>query len=334
MSSRYFAGYATLVVSILVLVIKFWAYNFTGSQAVFSDAVESIVNVVTGITLLITIIYAAKPADDDHPYGHGKAEYFSAALEGGLIIFAGITIVLEAVRSFFEKRQIREIDQGQAIIIVASVINLLWGTYLLQLGKRIRNLAIQASARHLLSDFWTSAGVLVALTLVKFTQQTWIDSLTAIAAAVFLLWNGLKIIFQSMNELMDAGDDKLLSEILEIFKKNLSKGIIRIHHTRVMRSGTYHHIDSHVVVPEFWDVTTSHERTDAFSKKFFDNYSHDGEIHFHVDPCRRAYCRVCPLDKCPVRREEFEASIPLTLEELKSPLEPQEYLQRRNRETF
>jgi divalent metal cation (Fe/Co/Zn/Cd) transporter len=152
----------------------------------------------------------------------------------------------------------------------------------------------------------------------------------AMTAAGFLLWNGVKIIMQSMHELMDAGDDKILAEVLNIFVKNQSKGIIRIHHTRVMRSGSYHHIDSHVVVPEYWDVMTSHDQTDNFSKKFFDDYSHDGEIHFHVDPCRRAYCRVCPVEKCPIRREDFKEVIPLTLEELKSPLEPAEYLQKRS----
>ncbi len=110
----------------------------------------------------------------------------------------------------------------------------------------------------------------------------------------------------------------------------LHKGIIRVHYTRVMQSGNYHHIDSHVVVPEFWDVKTCHEQTDNFSQKFFEEYSNKGEIHFHVDPCRQAYCRVCEVVKCPIRREPFQGTIPLTLEELKSPLEPAEYLQKRN----
>jgi cation diffusion facilitator family transporter len=329
MANRYLTASITLVVGIVVWAIKYWAYSVTGSQAVFSDAVESIINVITAVTLLITVIYASKPADDDHPYGHGKAEYFSAAFEGGLIFFAGVAILLGALKSFFEPHALSEIDKGQVIIVLAALINLALGAYLVYVGRKQKNLAFEASGRHLLSDFWTSAAVLAALALVKWTSLIWFDPLMAFGAALYLLWNGVSIVIRSTNELMDANDDKILSEVLAIFKKNLHKGIIRIHHTRVMRSGPYHHIDSHVVVPEFWDVQTSHDQTEGFSKKFFKEYSHEGEIHFHVDPCRRAYCRVCEYEPCPVRREPFKGAIPLTLEELKSPLEPDEYLQSR-----
>ncbi len=326
---RRLAGVATLIVGIVVLIIKFWAYNVTGSQAIFSDAAESIVNVITAVVLLITIFYAAKPADEDHPYGHGKAECFSAVFEGGLIVFAGIIVLLESVRSFVEHRELRNIDQGQVILIFAALINLALGIYLIRFGKKNRSLALEASGRHLLSDFWTSAAVLCALGLVKWTSQFWIDPLLAFATAIYLCWNGLRIVMKSTNELMDAEDDTILKEVFEIFNKNLKKGIIRIHHTRVMRSGSYHHIDSHVVVPEYWDVKICHEETDKFSKHFFEEYSQEGEIHFHVDPCRRAYCRVCDVLECPIRMEAFQEKIPLSLEELKSPLEPAEYLRKR-----
>jgi len=330
MANQRLAGFATLIIGIFVLAIKFWAYKVTGSQAVFSDAAESIVNVITAVTLLVTIVYASKPADDDHPYGHGKAEYFSAAFEGGLIVFAAIAIVLETLRSFIENKPLTDIDRGQVIIIFASIANLALGFYLIQVGRNRKNLALEASGRHLFSDFWTSVAVLVALALVKWTGLNWIDQIVALAAAAYLLFNGIHIVMRSTHHLMDAGDDTILSEVLGIFKKNLERGIIRIHHTRVMRSGAYHHIDSHVVVPEFWDVKTCHEQTDNFSRRFFAEYSNPGEIHFHVDPCRRAYCRVCELSDCPVRRVGFEGIIPLTLHELKSPLEPEEYLQQRD----
>jgi len=322
-------GMLTLIVGSLVLGIKFWAYQITGSQAVFSDALESIINVITALTLLMTLIIASKPADEDHPYGHGKVEYFSAAFEGGLISFAAVLIFIEAGRALFQGKTLSHLTQGQNIILVATVLNLLMGLYLRWLGKKKKSLALQASGQHLLSDVWTSVAVIAALFFVGFTGQTWIDPVFAILAAIYLAWSGIDLLLKSTSGLMDAEDEGVLEHVRDLFMKNIVPGIIRIHYTRVMRSGSYHHIDSHVVVPEFWDVKKAHDFTDDFERSFLSDYEFDGEIHFHVDPCHKAYCRVCDLQNCPIRQEPFQERIPFTLEELKSPLEPEEFLEAR-----
>jgi cation diffusion facilitator family transporter len=319
----------TLLFGVLILVFKFWAYNLTGSQAVFSDAVESIVNVLTAITLIGTLVVAARPPDTDHPYGHGKIEYFSAAFEGGLITFAAVLIIIEAIQSYSRGSVVQNFHYGQAIVFFAALLNLVLGFYLVKVGQRDGSLAITASGKHLVSDFWTSLAVIGALLLVKWTGLRWIDPLMALAAAAFLAYSGVQILVKSTHGLMDAEDEKTLLQIRDTFAKNWIPGIIRIHHLRVMRAGPFHHIDAHVVVPEFWDVKKSHDHTHVFEEKFFKDYSHEGELHLHVDPCRVAYCKECDLKDCPIRREAFTSKTPFTLEELKSPLEPEEYLQAR-----
>ncbi|MGE3973330.1 MAG: cation diffusion facilitator family transporter [Bdellovibrionales bacterium] len=324
-NSRKRIAVITLLFGVLILIFKFWAYNLTGSQAVFSDAVESIINVMTAVSLIITMIIAARPPDEDHPYGHGKVEFFSAAFEGGLITFASVVIVIEALQSFTREHRVENFDLGQTIVLFAAVLNFALGLYLYRSGKREDSLAMMASGKHLMSDFWTSLAVLGALFLVKWTNHFWIDPVMALAAAAYLGYSGVTILIKSTQGLMDAEDDKTLKRILKSFTKNWFPGIIRIHHLRVMRAGNFHHIDAHVVVPEFWDVKTSHEHTHFFEEKFFEDYDNPGELHLHIDPCRRAYCDVCDLKECPVRERPFTEKIPFTLEELKSPIEPKEY---------
>lgn len=324
-NKRLFAANLALAVAIILLGLKFWAFKLTGSQAVFSDAMESIVNVVAALSLLILLRVAAKPADEDHPYGHGKAEYFSSAFEGGLITFAALMIVVEAVGALVSGGQLRELESGLFIVAGAGAANLALGWYLLRLGRKLGSLAIQASGLHILSDFWTSAGVLAALVAVHLTGVLWLDPLAALVVGLLLGRTGFSLLKESTGALMDAEDMSLLRRILELFTRHRSPGIIRIHHTRVIRSGSYHHIDAHVVVPEFWDVMRAHEETDEFERKFIHDYEYDGEIHFHVDPCRRAYCRACDYPNCPVRREPFKEKILFTIEELRSPIEPDQF---------
>lgn len=326
---RLLAANLALVAAITLLALKFWAYKLTGSQAVFSDAMESIVNVVAALSLIILLRIASKPADQDHPYGHGKAEFFSSAFEGGLITFAAILIVVEAVGALIYGNSVQELDYGMLIIVGAGAANLLLGHYLRTVGKRLKSAALVASGDHVISDFWTSTGVIVALVLVKITGLLWIDSATALALGLYLGRTGLGLLKESTEALMDAENTTLLRHILSLFSRHRTPGIIRIHYTRVIRSGHFHHIDAHVVVPEFWEVKQSHDETGAFEKSFIEDYEYDGEIHFHVDPCRRAYCRACDYPNCPIRQEPFKEKIQFTIDELRSPIEPEEFREKK-----
>ncbi|MCB0422302.1 MAG: cation transporter, partial [Bdellovibrionales bacterium] len=188
------AAKISLFVGSILMLLKFWAFKVTQSQAVLSDALESIINVLAAGVALFVIFYAAQPKDQDHPYGHGKSEYFSSAFEGGLISFAGFFIVVDAAVKLFEGRELRQLDLGLWIVAGAGIANLLLGLYLIYVGKRNHSLALRASGHHVISDFWTSAGILVALFVVKVTGYYWIDSAVAIIVGLYLSYTGVHLI--------------------------------------------------------------------------------------------------------------------------------------------
>lgn len=317
-------AYISLSVSTVLLVVKFLAYYLTSSQAILSDALESIVNVTAAMLALFIVYVSTKPADRDHPYGHGKAEYFSSVFEGALISFASIMIFVESINAVIHGRPLTRLDTGLALITAAGIANALLGLYLVRLGRRHHSVALISSGKHVLSDFYTSAAVIAGLILVRFTGLIWLDPAAALIVGVVLAWTGFHLVRDAIHALMDAEDSTLINSLGEHFTAARSEGIIRVHHTRVIRSGNYHHIDAHVVVPEFWDIQTAHNKTNEFEKKVIELYGHEGEIHFHIDPCRRVYCHACDLADCKIRREAFVEVIPFTFAELTSPTEPEE----------
>ncbi len=331
-SHRSQAAIVSLVVSTGLLLVKFWAFHQTGSQAVFSDAMESIVNVVASALALFVIFYASRPADQEHPYGHGKMEYFSAAFEGGLISFAAILIMVASIRSLILGPEIERLDIGVIVVLGAGAVNFLLGLYLVRRGQKLSSVALRASGKHALADFWTSLGVGLGLALVALTEMFWLDSVLAFAVGALLARSGFKLVRESVGALLDEEDLEVLKKLAGAFEKHSENGIIQIHHVKTIRSGWYHHIDAHVVLPEFWTVDQVHERMLVFEKRVIQDYPYKGEMNFHFDPCRRAYCKVCDLKDCPIRREPFVERMAPDIEQLRSPHEPSEFRAKRPEE--
>jgi len=317
--ARLRAVVVSLVVSAALLAAKYQAYLLTGSTAILSDALESIVNVVAAVFALGGIIFAGRPADRNHPYGHGKIEFFSAAFEGGLIAFAAVVIVYEVVLALLRGVEVRALDVGVAIVLGAGGVNLLLGWYLIRTGRRYESLTLVADGRHVLSDFYTSAGIVVGLLLVRFTGLAWLDPLVAAVVALNLLWTGYRLVRLAAGGLLDEEDPELLDRLLKVLQPHLGQGVIRIHHLRAIRAGRFHHVDAHLVVPEFWSVERSHEMAEDLGERVVKDLGVDGEMTLHTDPCHRIYCRMCDLDECPVRREPFSGRPPLTLDEAVQP---------------
>lgn len=320
--ARQWASALTLAVSTLLMVAKFWAYNLTGSQGVYSDAMESIVNVATGLFALFVVFYSSLPKDQNHPYGHGKIEYFSAAFEGGLIFFAAALILFEAVRALFEGPQLKELSIGSLILAIVSLCNLFLGLFLKKVGSRYKSKALIGSGQHVISDFWTTALILTALLLIQVTGYLWIDIVAAFIAGLYLAFTGFKLVRESISGLMDEEDLEALNELAQVFNKHIGSGIIHVHYVRLIRSGWFHHIDAHLIVPEFWRIDETHERLDRFERDFIRDYSYGGEANFHLDPCRQKYCKACDLKNCSIRKDDFEKRYQLTLDDLRSPSEP------------
>lgn len=314
-----------LIVSLALTAVKFGGWRLTQSQAVYSDFLESIVNIVAGIVAIFVVRYAAKPADQDHPYGHGKIEYFSAAFEGGLIAFAALMIFFEAIPALLHPRPIAQLGIGAALVFVCGVVNLALGFALKRIGKIIGSPAIVANGEHIAADFYTSAGVTVGLLLAQWTGLQWLDPIVAILVGLQLGWTGLRVVRRSVGGLLDEEDRGILNGLAEALKKVDFGGVIQIHHTRIIRSGRFHHIDAHAVVPEFWDVAEAHDRTESFESRLMQIYPQPGELHLHVDPCRQAYCKRCDVPDCPIRLSKFEKRLQPDLESLISPEEPEAF---------
>ncbi len=315
-----FASILSLTFGFILLCFKFYAYHITSSQSIFSDALESIVNVVAGVITVGVIIVAAKPADEDHPYGHGKIESIASTFEGGAILLAGILIVIQAVQVFFHGSQINQIDSGLLIVVGAGAINGALGIYLYTRGKRFHSEALKSSGMHLLTDTMTSIGVVVGLLLVKYTGMSWIDPIVAALFGGMLVFTGAKVLVRSGNILVDAHDVETMQVIAKLFHKHYRPGVIQIHFTRVIRSGSYHHIDCHMVIPEFWTVLEAHDFSESFEKNILADYPVGGELHIHHDPCRKAFCESCELDRCPIRQNLFKVRRELSFEEITGPM--------------
>jgi cation diffusion facilitator family transporter len=311
-----------LLLGFILLLFKFYAYRVTNSQSIYSDALESIVNVVAGIITIIVIVVASKPADDDHPYGHGKIESMAASFEGGAILLAGILIIIESVEAYYNGIIIQEINMGLIITIGAGLVNGVMGYFIRLRGKYLHSEALRSSGAHLMTDALTSIGVVLSLVLIKFTGFTWIDPVVAVIFGLALCLTGAKILIRSGYVLMDGLDQETLQLVADSFEKNYMAGVIDIHYTRVIRSGNYHHIDCHMVIPEFWSVSEAHIFSESFEANFVKDYPISAELKIHLDPCRRVYCENCEVKDCPIRQKDFMKRIPLdNLEEMTSPVE-------------
>lgn len=312
----------SLIIGIALLCIKFYAYHLTGSQSIFSDALESIVNVVAGVITLLVIVIATKPADEDHPYGHGKVESMAATFEGGAITLAGILIIIQAVQIFFHGAHVEEVNLGLILIVIAGAINGILGFILKTQGKKHHSEAMISSGVHLLGDAITSIGVLLSLLIVKFTGIQWVDPVIAAIFGVVLCYQGVHILIRSGNVLLDAHDKDLLKLVADLFEKKYVPGVIDIHYTRIIKSGPFHHIECHMVIPEFWSVAESHLFSEDYEKSILKEYPVEAEIRIHLDPCRRVYCENCELKDCPIRQRHFIRRAALNnLEEVTSPVE-------------
>jgi len=304
----------SIVVGCLVLGLKYWAFAVSHSAALKSDAIENVVNVVAAVFALGAIVFADKPADREHPYGHGKIEHFSAAFEGGMISLAAAMIGYEAIRSVVEGIPLQNLSLGLTINFLAGIVNGLLGLWLVRQGKRQNSRALEADGHHVLSDFWTTLGLAVGLLLVKFTGLTWLDPFMALAVCALLAVTGFKLVRSSSAALLDAEDPDLVQRLVEVMDKVRPKDIVAIHELRTLRSGRYAHVDIHMVIPEFYGIGQGHELADQFGKAVLKEADLEGELHTHVDPCLKAFCDHCDLDPCPLRQKPQAGPCRITLD--------------------
>ncbi len=313
---RFGAILAALIGGIAILVIKLYAAKVANSAALRSDALEGTVNVLAAAFGLGSILFAEKPADQDHPYGHGKIEYFAQAFEGGLISLAGFLIVIDTLSRLHHPVEMANLGFGLQLNVAAGLLNGLMGLVIYSIGKRHHSKTLTADGIHLLSDVITTGALAVGLLITLKTGFTWIDPVLAFGVALFLLKTGISLVRESSNALLDAENPELTEKIVEYLNEIPRHHVITAHEMRSQEFGRDKHIDIHLVVPEFWSIKQAHEVIDQYVEKLQTKLGHGSVVHSHVDPCEREYCRECAIQDCPVRRHPFEKITPFTRESI------------------
>jgi cation diffusion facilitator family transporter len=245
---------ASIVVAILTIALKGFAWWITGSVGLLSDAMESLVNLASAIFALIMVTIAARPADEDHPYGHHKAEYFSSAFEGLAIMVASIGIGWTAVQRLMHPEPLEQLGWGLALSVISSLFNWALAWMMMQSGEHHRSMALEGDARHLMTDVWTSAGVVVGVGLVAFTGWTWLDPAVAIAVALNILREGGSLMWKSSQGLMDnALEPEVMAEVEKTLRE-FQHHTIRFDHISSRRSGQRRFVDLHMHMPASWTL--------------------------------------------------------------------------------
>lgn len=309
----------SLLAGTAILLLKLYAWRLTGSAALQSDALESVVNVLAAVFGFGAILFAGQPADRDHPYGHGKMEFFAAAFEGGLISLASVLIVVSAARALLLGSRPHDLGLGLAVNVGAGALNGLLGWYLINRGRALSSKALEADGHHVLSDFATTGGILVGLLIVAATGLWWLDPLIALLVGAWLGRTGFKLVRESAAALLDEEDAETIGRLVTSLDVLLHKGVadhgvITVHGLRAMRSGRVTHVDVHMVVPEYRPVAEAHDGAERFEKALISAAELEGEVHAHLDPCRKKYCARCSDERCPIRAEPYTGVPPMTAE--------------------
>jgi cation diffusion facilitator family transporter len=288
-----------LFVGIGLLAIKLVAYFLTSSQAIFSDALENMANVVTAGFAVYAIRLSHRPADQDHPYGHGKIEFLSAGLEGATILLAAVFIVGKIVNSFLarETRHVQRLDIGLTLMTAALIINGILGIALWLRGRKTRAIILEAGGIHLMTDAFDSIAVLIAIALVKLTGWQWLDPAAALVVAIYIAFLGLQLLKRSAAGLMDEQDPNEQQQLQNILSAHVGPTgtppqICSYHKLRFRHSGRNHWVDFHIMVPKDWSIEQGHQVASTIEHEI-ELALGQANATAHVEPCQDPQCPTC-----------------------------------------
>lgn len=276
--------YFSIAAAVITIGLKFMAYSQTGSMGFFSDALESFVNLFAAIVALILLHISEKPADRGHEYGHGKAEYFSSAIEGALILIAAFSIIYTSVPRILNPQPLENLGIGTLYSIGASLINLFAGLTLIRNGKKHKSMILEADGKHLLTDVWTSAGVIVGILLVKFTGFYVLDPIIAIIVALNIVYTGYKLISRSASGLMDAAIPQEEIKRITDYLGSLKEQKMEYHSLLTRQAGQRKFISFHLLVPGKWTVKEGHDRADEIELHIESMFDELTTVISHLEP--------------------------------------------------
>jgi cation diffusion facilitator family transporter len=292
--------------STIIMVLKFIAWRYTGSNAILSDAFESIVNVVAGSFAVFSIYYSSQPKDEDHPYGHGKMEFVAAGFEGGLVLIASLFMIYKAIMGFIHPVIIKSLDVGFIITVIAGGMNFLLGKFLMAKSKKENSLLLKAEGKHLLTDTWSSLALALGLLIIHFTNLLWIDSALALLFGLFILKEGYSIFKESLNHLLDEADFHSLQKLVVALQKSRKTAWIDIHNLRIIKYGSRLHIDAHLTLPWYNNLEESHKEVSDLELSLKEKLGENVEFFIHTDPCIPPIsCQICNILQCKERKSPF-----------------------------
>ncbi|MEO8884743.1 MAG: cation diffusion facilitator family transporter [Mucilaginibacter sp.] len=303
----------SLVTGVVLMLAKFGAYFITSSTFVLTDAAESIVNVIASSFAFFSIYLASQPRDENHPYGHGKVEYFSVFIEGTLILVAGLIIIFKAGYSIFYPHVIHDLLTGALIIGITGAVNGVLGFYMINKGKTLPSITIEADGRHLITDMVTSGGLVVGLLLIHFTGVLVLDGVLSIIVGCYIIFTGYKLVRRSVGGLMDEADFLVVADVVEILNDKRKEEWIDIHNFRAQKYGNELHIDCHVTLPNYFDLNKVHEEVSMIDK-LINREVTKTELFIHADPCLPDCCHYCSMPNCPIRSEPKTEHIEWTMD--------------------
>lgn len=275
----------------------------TSSNAILTDAMESIVNVVASGFAFYSIHLAARPKDQNHPYGHGKVEFFSVFLEGGLIAIAGVLILGKAVYNLFFPETVGNLLEGIGLLAFTGLVNFGLGTFMVKQSTQLNSLTLHADGKHLQTDAYSTVGLLVGLTLMYYTGWIWIDTVLSLGLGAFILFSGYKLLRRSIGGLMDESDAALVEKVADILQEYRKEDWIDVHNLRVQRYGHELHIDCHVTLPNYYNLDKVHDEVSAIDQLINSQLHANAELFVHADPCIPTCCHYCRVKDCPIRSE-------------------------------
>lgn len=307
----------SFIISTVICAVKFAAWFLTHSLVILSDALESIINVVASAFAWYSIYLSNKPRDAEHPYGHGKIEFFSIGFEGAMILIAGFGIFIQAILFYFNPIPVHELNTGAWLTAATGTANFLLGFFLVQKGKQQNSMILKGNGKHILSDSYTSIGVIAAILLILLTGYSWIDPLASVVAAAIIIYTGFKLMNKSVRGLMDEVDMNIVDDLVHILKEFRQPNWIDMHNLRVQRYGNYYHVDCHVTMPYYFSLEEVHDEITKLDKLLNDSFK-KGSIEFfiHTDPCIASSCNHCSVFDCQQRRHNFIQTIEWSRENL------------------
>jgi cation diffusion facilitator family transporter len=300
----------------MLMMAKFGAYFLTASNFVLSDAAESIVNVIASSFAFFSIYLASQPRDENHPYGHGKIEFFSVFIEGSLIGIAGLIIIGKSIYSLIHPENIHDLLTGALIIGATGVINGALGYYMIYKGKVLRSITLDADGHHLIADMVTSIGLVAGLLLIHFVKVLWLDSALSILVGFYLVYSSYKLVRRSVAGLMDEADEEVVNEVIKVLGEQRREAWIDVHNLRAQKYGHELHIDCHLTLPNYFDLNKVHTEVSLVDKMINENVGVSTELFIHADPCLPDCCHYCSMPNCPIRSEAQTEIIEWTMEKV------------------